>query len=87
MTASPTLAWVQQQLREATAWGCTPRFLVHDNDGIWRSQVTLAFGSGQYACRSANAGSEKTYRCALDKWLEEVLGVVGIPTPYGAPLP
>ena len=75
VTASPTLDWVKQQLREATAWGCTPRFLLHDNDGIF----------GQYRCRSAKTGSEKTYRCALDKWLEEGLGVVGIPTPYGAP--
>ena len=85
VTASPALAWVKQQLREATAWGCTPRFLVHDNDGIWRSQVTLACGSGQGPCRSAKTGLEKTYRCALDKWLEEVLGVVCIPTPCGAP--
>ncbi len=27
----------------------------------------------------------KTYRCALDRWLDEVLGVTGIPIPYGAP--
>jgi len=87
VTASPTLAWVKRQLREATAWGDTPRFLLHDNDGIWRSQVTWAFGSGQYRCRSDKTGQERTYRCALDKWLDEVSGVTGIPTPYGAPLP
>ena len=33
--ANPTLAWVKQQVREATAWDQTPRFLVHDNDGIF----------------------------------------------------
>ena len=75
VTASPSLAWVKQQLREATAWGDTPRFLLHDNDGIF----------GQFRCRSAKTGSTRTYRCALDKWLEEVLGLTGIPIPYGAP--
>ena len=85
VTSNPTLDWVKQQLREATAWGRTPRFLVHDNDGIWRSQVTWAFGSGQYRWRARQPGFCKTYRCALDQWLAETLGVVGIPTPYGAP--
>ena len=31
VTSNPTLSWVKQQIREATAWGQTPRFLVHDN--------------------------------------------------------
>jgi len=57
VTASPTLAWVKQQLREATAWGNTPRFLLHDNDGIF----------GQYRCRAAAEGGGRTYRCALDR--------------------
>jgi hypothetical protein len=35
VTTNPTLPWVKQQIREATAWGQTPRFLVHDNDGIF----------------------------------------------------
>ncbi|MBM4321765.1 MAG: integrase, partial [Deltaproteobacteria bacterium] len=35
VTSSPTLAWVQQQLWGATPWGEVPRFLVHDNDGIF----------------------------------------------------
>ena len=35
VTTNPTLAWVKQQIREATAWDQTPRFLVHDNDGIF----------------------------------------------------
>jgi hypothetical protein len=30
-----SLAWVKQQIRRATAWGESPRFLVHDNDGIF----------------------------------------------------
>jgi putative transposase len=35
VTTTPTLAWVQQQVREATPAGTTPRFLVHDNDAIY----------------------------------------------------
>jgi putative transposase len=32
VTRSPTDAWVAQQLREATPYGQTPRYLIHDND-------------------------------------------------------
>jgi len=35
VTASPTLAWLKQRIREATPFGSVPRFLVHDNDGIF----------------------------------------------------
>ena len=35
VTASPTLAWLKQRIREATPFGSTPRFLVHRNDGIF----------------------------------------------------
>ena len=35
VTASPTLTWLKQRIREATPFGSTPRFLVHDNDGIF----------------------------------------------------
>ena len=71
VTASPTLAWVKQQVREATPFGSVPRFLVHDNDGIF----------GQFGARR----SGRSYRCALDLWLGEVLYIKGIPIPYGAP--
>jgi len=74
VTSSPTLVWLKQQLRDATAWGIVPRFILHDNDGIF----------GQFRPPAAGAAG-KRFRCALDQWLSEVLGVTGIPIPYGAP--
>ncbi|MFO8175104.1 MAG: hypothetical protein R6T96_12525, partial [Longimicrobiales bacterium] len=35
VTASPTLAWLKQRIREGTPFGSVPRFIVHDNDGIF----------------------------------------------------
>jgi len=77
VTRNPTLSWVKQQIREATPWGNTPRFLVHDNDGIF----------GQYGRRVTVEvdGRRRSYRCHLDRWLDEVIGVKGLPIPYGAP--
>jgi hypothetical protein len=77
VTANPTLPWVKQQVREATAWDQSPRFLVHDNDGIF----------GQYGRRVTLEayGRRRSYRCHLDRWLDEVIGIKGLPIPYGAP--
>ena len=78
VTTHPTLPWVKQQLREASpAWSTRPRFLVHDNDGIY----------GQYRAPTPadSEDSPRRYRCHLDRWLHEVLGITGIPIPYGAP--
>ena len=35
ITPNPTMDWVIQQLREATPFGCQPRYLFRDNDGIY----------------------------------------------------
>ncbi len=69
VTSRPTLAWVQQQVREATAPGTAYRYLLHDNDGIF----------GQLRHKGA------AYRSSLDEWLGETMGIEGIHTPYGAP--
>ena len=77
VTSNPTLDWVKQQLREVTDWGKTLRFLMHDNDGI--------FGQFGKLRPIANGVSSRRHRCALDAWLEGVLGIRGLPIPYGAP--
>ncbi|MBM4321558.1 MAG: transposase, partial [Deltaproteobacteria bacterium] len=77
VTASPTLAWLKQQLRDATPWGTVPRFLLHDNDGV--------FGQFRASDRSSEPRNGKRYRCALDLWLAVVLGAKGVSIPYGAP--
>ena len=74
VTASPTLAWLKQRIRAATPYGSGPRFLVHDNDGIF----------GQFGRRRPGK-SGKSYRSALDLWLGEVMHIKGVPIPYGAP--
>ena len=35
VTSHPTMAWIVQQLREATAFGRQPRFMFRDNDGLY----------------------------------------------------
>ncbi len=77
VTTNPTLSWVKQQIREATALGQTPRFLVHDNDGI--------FGQCGRSVAVEKDGRKHNYRCHLDRWLDEVMGIEGLPIPYGAP--
>ncbi len=76
VTEHPTLAWVQQQVRDAT-FDTEPKFLIHDNDGI--------FGQlGKPVTREVNA-KKVSCRSAFDAWLAETMGIRGIPTPYGAP--
>ena len=77
VTSNPTWPWVKQQIREATASGEEPRFRIHDNDGIF----------GQYGRRVVVEREDRkcSYRCHLDRWLDEVIGIKGLPIPYGAP--
>jgi hypothetical protein len=75
VTTSPSLAWVQLQIRQVTPWGEVPRFLIHGNDGIF----------GQLRDRKRRGEKGRRYRCHLDLWLTDVMGIEGIPIPYGAP--
>ncbi len=49
VTRHPTDAWTAQQLREATPFGETPRFLIRDNDS--------KFGE-KFACVAVSSGIE-----------------------------
>ena len=59
VSANPTLAWVKQEIREATAEGQSPHFLVHDNDGI--------FGQFGRAVSVERDGKTRGYRSHLDR--------------------
>ena len=58
-TASPGLQWVKRQIRQARVWAQSPRFLIHDNDGIM----------GQFRDRNRRGEKGRRYRCRLDLWL------------------
>ncbi len=74
ITQQPSLPWVKKQILHLSAFDCSPRFLLHDNDGIF----------GQFGC-SREGSDGKRHRCHLDLWLGQVLDVKGIPTPFHTP--
>ncbi len=69
VTESPTLDWVKIQIRNIAAFDRKPRFLLHDNDGVF----------GQFGRRTDG------FRCHLDRWLSGTMDIEGVPTPYYAP--
>jgi transposase InsO family protein len=69
VTESPALDWVKIQIRDIAAFDRKPRFLLHDNDGIF----------GQFGRRKDG------FRCHLDRWLSTMMDMEGLPTPYHAP--
>jgi putative transposase len=69
VTESPTLDWVKIQIRNSAAFDRKPRFLLHDNDGVF----------GQFGRRRDG------FRCHLDHWLSVTMDIEGLPTPYRAP--
>ena len=75
-TMHPTLDWLKQQIRYAT-WDEYPRFLIHDNDGI--------FGQLGKSISAKLNGRSVSCRSSLDVWLANVMQIQGIPTPYFAP--
>jgi transposase InsO family protein len=54
VTTHPTADWVVQQLREATPFGEQPKYVIHDNDAVFRSQDVQRFlaGSGIKSVRT-----------------------------------
>lgn len=50
VTSNPCSAWVAQQIREATPYGEVPKYLLHDNDSIFRSKAFQEFLSNAQIC-------------------------------------
>jgi hypothetical protein len=62
VTEHPTLEWVKQQLRESTS-SVMPRFLIHDNDGIFEQ---FAYRNRPWTI-DRKTGHRRTFRCRLDQ--------------------
>ena len=77
VTDYPSLPWVKQQIRNATPFDICPKFLIHDNDGI--------FGQHKFTVINAKTGRNNSCRSSLDFWLSETININGIPIPYKAP--
>ncbi len=60
---------VKIQIRDMAAFDRKPRFLLHDNDGVF----------GQFGRRKDG------FRCHLDRWLSTTMYIEGLPTPYHSP--
>ena len=72
VTSNPSSAWVAQQIREATPYGATPEYLIHDNDTIFTSSYFKQF------LNNTNIKSKKTgYHCPWQNGIcERVIGTL-----------
>jgi putative transposase len=80
VTRSPTDAWTAQQLREATPYGYTPKYLISDNDskfGHWFARVATTSGikvlKTPYHAPRANANCERFLRSVRQECLDHLL--------------
>jgi putative transposase len=81
VTRSPSSAWVTQQLREATAWGEGPRFLIRDNDDKFGTSFDAVAATGTaikilrtpIRAPNANAFCERFLRSVRTECLDHVL--------------
>ncbi len=80
VTSNPTDAWVAQQLREATPFAQTPRFLIRDRDGKYGEVFTrVAKGSSievlktPYRAPKANAVCERFLGSVRRECLDHIL--------------
>ena len=72
VTANPSSAWVAQQIREATPYGETPQYLIHDNDCIFRARSLQQF------LKNTNIKSKRTgFHCPWQNGIcERTVGIL-----------
>ena len=72
VTRNPTSEWTVQQLREATPYGEKPKYIIHDNDSIFRSTQVQNF------LESSDIISKRTaYRSPWQNpYAERVIGTI-----------
>lgn len=72
VTTNPTADWTIQQFRNATPYGEVPKYLVHDNDPIFRAKAFQAF------LKSSGIESKRTaYRSPWQNpYAERVIGTI-----------
>jgi len=72
VTYSPNAKWVIQQFREATPYGKAPKYLIHDNDPIFRAKIFQDF------LKTTNIKSKRTaYRSPWQNaYAERVIGTL-----------
>ena len=80
VTASPTAAWIWQQLLEATPWRRQPSFLIHDRDAVYggdfdRQLASLGIAGVRTPPRApnANAVGERIVRTIRTECLDHVI--------------
>jgi putative transposase len=80
VTRSPTDVWTAQQLREATPYGQTPKYLIHDNGskfGLYFARVAATSGmkilKTPYRAPRANAICERFPRSVRQECLDHLL--------------
>jgi transposase InsO family protein len=80
VTRSPTDAWVAQQLREATPYGQTPKYLIRDNDSKFGSCFDRVARTSRikilttpYHSPRANAICERFLRSVRQECLDHLL--------------
>ncbi len=80
LTASPTAAWIWQQVREATPWGRQPRYLLRDRDSVYggdfaRQARRLGIQTLLSPVRAprANAVAERVIRTLRNECLDHLI--------------
>lgn len=72
VTTNPTVEWTIQQFRNATPYDKVPKYLIHDNDPLFRSKAFQAF------LQSSSISAKKTaYRSPWQNaYAERVIGII-----------